>query len=421
MSVPLVTPTAVTMAGSFISDNPPPFFQQTELHPVYKHIKGTADIRKVQLLHSANVEGFLFINNNKLVTIYLAQIAFDHASDPQEQHPLVIGALGSLCADAVPISLSLQDILADSLVLDSYDASSSPHPFLTGKDLSDEFFNTIMYPTQALAKLQTPDLTYRLVRLPTCIPKLRGQPILEGSIFDDSIVSALDNYSTEAGQWLELHIAAAKATPSSIPPTSIETIDASYLPPITFDTPLVMSPQLSLNVLIDGNTIPNSPRSIVQSAIKATIAANTAIYKANNLYLITAEPTTNLPRVSPTPPSIPLLANPSTPPSANDSFQCQGITLNKKFERPINTFKTMLAHIDEDTMVVHTPLLRKEFLHAFTQTSAVENARYATKAFKEHDMERAELTRDYLQRLVTGLHWNHTTTSLFLNSIFHTS
>ena len=421
MSVPLVTPTTVTMAGSFISDNPPPLFAQADLHPVYKHIKGTADVRKVQLLHSANVEGFLFINNNKLVTIYLAQIAFDHTSDPQEQHPLVIGALGSLCADAVPISLSLQDVLADSLVLEAYDPSSSAHPFLTGKDLSDEFFNTVMYPTQALTKLDTPDLTYRLVRLPTCIPKLRGQPILEGSIFDDSIISAIENYSTDAGQWLELHVAAAKANPSSILPASIEAIDASYLPPITFDTPLVVSPQLSLNILIDGNNIPNSPRSIVQTAIKATIAANTAIYKANNPYLITADTPTHPPQVSPSPPSIPMLTNPSTPPSANDSFQCQGITLNKKFERPINTFKTMLAYIDEDTMLVHTPPLRKEFLHAFTQTSAVENARYATKAFKEHDIERAELTRDYLQRLVTGLHWNHTTTSLFLNAIFHTS
>ena len=58
---------------------------------------------------------------------------------------------------------------------------------------------------------------------------------------------------------------------------------------------------------------------------------------------------------------------------------------------------------------------------AYSQASSQENSRYATTALKEHDLEWAEHTRDYLQRLVSGLHWNHATTSLFLHAMFHTS
>lgn len=153
MSIALVSPTAANMTGSFISYTTPPSFADVHLHPAYKHIKGTTDVRTTQLLHSANVEGFLFVHDNKLVTLYLAQVAFDHASDPQEQHPLVIGALNLLCAEAVPIALSLNDILADTLVMKSRDASSSQHSFSHGKDLTEVFFDTALHPTYALTKI----------------------------------------------------------------------------------------------------------------------------------------------------------------------------------------------------------------------------------------------------------------------------
>jgi len=111
------------------------------------------------------------------------------------------------------------------------------------------------------------------------------------------------------------------------------------------------------------------------------------------------------------------IPSPST--SKSDTFEINGVSVHKKYERALNTYRVALSVVNESTVTY--PTLRKEFLLSYSQASSQENSRYAIAAMKEHDLERAEHTRDYLQRLVTGLHWNHATTSLFLHAMFHTS
>jgi len=417
MSTPVVSPSPTSIAGSFIADSNPPAFTDPSHHPVQKLISGSLDTRKTQLIHSPNVEGFIFVSNNKLITMYLARISFDLSADPQEQHPLIIGALGSLCAEAIPASVNLHEALSDSLILEQVqDATPPTHSFTVGKTLTDVFFTNEDHPDRVLPR-SSPTSTHRLLRLPACIPKLKGQPILEGSIFDDAVVSALENYCADAGTWINLHVLAARTPSTVVRQSFIESIDASFLPPFRQDVTLSISPQITVNILLDGSNVPNSPRHTIQSAIQSCINMNTNRYRLHNPQPVSPYPVTPQGSVPPTIPTIPV--NPSTPPSSTDTFTCQGLSFNKKYERPINTFRAMLSVVNGTS--VRTPTLRKEFLYAFQQSSAAENARYATKAMKEHDIERAEYTRDYLQRLVTGLHWNQTTTSLYLNAIFHTA
>jgi len=410
-------PSSTDLDGTFISLDPSPVFTDPAFHPIHKFLTGDLDIKKMQLLHSNKVEGIIFVCNQKVSTMYLSNLAYD---DPDEQIPVVAGALGSLCHNSFPVAIPLSQVLSETLVLvhKTFPTSSS---FPVGKALSDIFFQTNDEPQRPFVSPEQ-DVSSYLLRFPLCLPKLRGYPIIEGSIHDETVSSALHNYHPDAGEWIDIQVALSKQSLSICDKSTISTLDDSFLPTFTASVPFSLQHEIVLQPLFDGGDDPTSLRSIVQSRIDHA--------KQSNKERFYVEHPTLLPPISPvgrqTHNNPRSLSEEPTENSAllstlakSDTFLIHGISVHKKYERALNTYRVALSSVDDSNVVF--PTLRKAFLLSYSQASSQENSRYATTAMKEHDLERAEHTRDYLQRLVTGLHWNHATTSLFLHAMFHTS
>jgi len=409
-------PSPVDLDGTFLSQDPYPIFSDLAHHPVHKFLTGDLDTKKMQLLHSNKVEGIIFVSNNKVSTVCLAHLAYD---DPEEKIPVVAGALGSLCHNSFPVAIPLSQVLSETLVvLPRVLPTSSGIP--TGKQLSDLFFQTEDDPLRPF-KANTPSSPTHVVRLPLCLPKLRGHPIIEGSIFDETVTSSLHTYHPDAGEWIDIQVALTNKSISTCKKSKISGVDAAFLPAFTTSIPFTLLSQISLQPLFDGGNDDMSLRSQVQANIDRR-------KKSNQDHFYLEHPEVENP-TSPTTRNLPIDHSPPSPDTGNlipssstlksDTFEINGVSVHKKYERALNTYRVALSVVNDST-VTH-PTLRKEFLLSYSQASSQENSRYATAAMKEHDLERAEHTRDYLQRLVTGLHWNHATTSLFLHAMFHTS
>jgi len=411
MSAPTGSPTPVVLGGTFISQDSPPTFRVQANHPIAKFLRGNADIKKMQLLHSNKVEGIIFVSNNKVSTLYLGHLAYDDAA---EEIPVVAGALGSLCHNSFPVAIPMQDLLAETLIAlpRVLPVTSS---FLYGKPLSDAFFCTDDDQSKPLSR-SDPSQDYSLISFPLCLPKLRGQPIVEGSLQDDNVVASLHNYHPDAGEWVDAHIAILKTPTAIVSKDPFAAIDESFLPQMRPSIPITTTTQISLHPLFDSGEDSTSLRFQVQDLIDQHKQTNTDRFYTHHptlapptVHQLVEQTQTPSPNQRPT-----QLAKAST-----DTFDILGISIHKKYRRALNTYKVILASVGDDKILC--PPLRKEFLLAYSQASSQENSRYATTALKEHDLERAEHTRDYLQRLVSGLHWNHATTSLFLHAMFHTS
>ena len=409
-------PSPIDLDGTFISLDPSPIFSDDSHHPIHKFLTGDLDIKKMQLLHSSKVEGIIFVSNHKVSTVYLAHLAYD---DPEESIPVVAGALGSLCHNSFPVAISLSQVLSETLVVlpRTLPASSS---LPTGKELSDLFFKTDDHPLRPFTATNPPTPTH-LVRLPLCLPKVRGHPIIEGSIFDETVMSSLHNYHPDAGEWIDIQIALTKKIISTCEKKIISDIDSSFLPVFTPSIPSTIHSHISLQPLFDGGDDTTSLRSQVQANIDRQKQLNQdRFYLEHPDVPHPASPSNGTPTTNDfTLHGEVTAAPPPLPSSKSDTFTINGVSVHKKYERALNTYRVALSVVNDTTVIY--PTLRKEFLLSYSQASSQENSRYATAAMKEHDLERAEHTRDYLQRLVTGLHWNHATTSLFLHAMFHTS
>jgi len=164
----------------------------------------------MQLLHSNKVEGIIFVSNNKVSTLYLGHLAYDDAA---EEITVVAGALGSLCHNSFPVAISMQDLLAETLIAlpRVLPVTSS---FVYGKTLSDAFFCTDDDQSKPLTRTDTSQ-EFSLISFPLCLPKLRGQPIVEGSLHDDNVVASLHNYHPDAGEWVDIHLSLL-VTPTAI-------------------------------------------------------------------------------------------------------------------------------------------------------------------------------------------------------------
>jgi len=412
MSSPTVSPTPVVLGGTFISQDSPPAFRVQANHPIAKFLRGNADIKKMQLLHSNKVEGIIFVSNNKISTLYLGHLAYD---DPAEEIPVVAGALGSLCHNSFPVAISMQDLLAETLIAlpRTFPVTSS---FVYGKPLSDAFFCTDDDNSKPLSRADDSQ-EFSLISFPLCLPKLRGQPIVEGSLHDDNVIASLHNYHPDAGDWVDMHLALLQTPTAIVSKEPFASIDPTFLPQSRPSVPATTAHQISLRPLFDSGEDSTSLRFRVQELIDHHKQTNKDRFFAHHPSLA---PTLNRQTHDQTSPSR-ASHNIAQPPklSTNDTFDVRGISIHKKYQRALNTYKVVMASVTEETILC--PPLRKEFLLAYSQASSQENSRYATTALKEHDLERAEHTRDYLQRLVSGLHWNHATTSLFLHAMFHTS
>ena len=403
------------ITGSFVSRADPPDFPSPEDHPIYKVIVGDVNARQLQLLATPKVEALLFVSNRKLVTMYLGRLTFDAATDPTESFPIIAGALGSVCNTSIPASISSVEAFSDTLLLIPHREDIPPY-FPSGPLLPAEVFITDDNPAGVLT-LPNPDTPgMMLTKIPLVLPKVRGEPLVEGPVVDEHVVSALLNYHPIAGLWLEIQTLLATSQATVLHPSIVSSIDNSLLPQQESTVPLIASALLTINALVDGANVPTSLQSTIDQAINSVMANNADVFRKEHpeMFANNRERSENsLDQVqSPTPAT-------TTSPSTTDNLTIQGVSISKKYQRPIHTFKLLLCAVEGSE--VSLPSLRPDFLACYTQASSQEGSKYALMAMQEHDTERSSNTRDYLLRCTSKMPWNQATVTLWLQTMFHTT
>lgn len=107
----------VQAAGSFVSNRTPPIFNRPDSHPVMKMIREKLEIRKHQLVTSSKTQGILAIYRNRVTSLHLPHIGYDHLEDEEQNVPLVTGALGFEVAKAYPAYFTLKEATSDFFYL----------------------------------------------------------------------------------------------------------------------------------------------------------------------------------------------------------------------------------------------------------------------------------------------------------------
>jgi len=416
MPTPVVSPD--TFTGTFISQADPPEFDDRSAHPILKYVKGDIAHRERSIIQSTKVEALLFVSDRKLFSVYLPKLTYDPVCNPNEDTPIISGALGSICSKAIPVSVDAERAFSDAFILVPFTVDIRPH-FLAGEVLPTELFVAPDRPDAPLTIPSTDYSEYSIIRFPLALPKVSGEPILEGPLVDEHVVSSIMNYNATAHAWLEVHTLLLSRDAAVLSPDLARTLDAKYLPPLTDSIHMVPFSTIPINILMETNN-----PSCLHASVKALIDSQ---MQTNLKHHQEAHPD-QYQTLSPSPPPQPRATivtptHPSTAPSSTpstESFVFQGISLPKKYERPLHTFQALLCSVDEDQNIV-LPKLRTPFLQCFRQPSAQETSRYALMAMQQHDSERSSNSRDYLLRQITPLHWNQTTVTLFLQALFHTA
>jgi len=416
MPTPVVNPE--TFTGTFISQADPPEFDDQSAHPIIRYVKGDIAGRERSIIQSTKVEALLFVSDRKLFSVYLPRLTYDSVCDPNEETPIISGALGSICSKAIPVSLDAEQAFADVFVLVPFTEDIRPH-FLTGAVLPPELFNAPDRPDAPLVLPSTDYSEYSIIRFPLALPKVSGEPILEGPLVDEHVVSSIMNYNTTAHAWLEIHALLLSKDASILSPDTARTLDEQYRPPSTESIRMVSRANITINILLETND-PACLHASVKSLIDSKMRANRKHHQDAHPEQYQTVPSSPAPQpraniITPPHPS----SAPSPSPNA-DSFAFQGLNLPKKYERPLHTFQALLCAVDEHQHIV-LPKLRASFLQCFQQPSAQETSRYALMAMQQHDSERSANSRDYLLRQISPLNWNQTTVTLFLQALFHTA
>ena len=408
------------ITGTFISQCDPPSFPDVGDHPISKFVKGTVDVREHITIKSPKVEALIFVSNKKLFSLFFPKLTFDPVCDPQEDTPIITGALGSLCSKAIPVSIDAEKAFADSYVLVPYTTNLLPH-FSMGAVIPDTVFSPNEDVPPPFSKPSLDYEEYCIIRFPSILPKVIGEPILEGPLRDEHVLASMMNYHSTAHAWIDVHKLLLLHEAEVLSSSSLATLDPELIPSSTPTVLIHNDPTITINLLLD-NDDPSSLHSQTKELICSKISSNVSKYKEDH-------PDASFVTDSPTPSPVPITPIPVTPndfspsvptPTTTESFRLQGITLAKKYERPIFTFQALLCSIDNDNHVV-LPTFRPQFLQCFVQSSVQEASRYALMAMQQHDSERSSNSRDYLLRQLTPLHWNQTTVTLFLQALFHTA
>jgi len=397
----LTMPTQVvspdTFTGTFISQADPPEFDDRSAHPIIKYVKGDVAFRERSIIRSTKVEALLFVSDRKLFSVYLPRLTYDSVCDPNEDTPIISGALGSICSKAIPVSLDAEQAFADAFVLVPFTEDIRPH-FLTGVVLPPDLFKAPDRPDAALVLPSTQYSEYSIIRFPLALPKVSGEPILEGPLVDEHVVSSIMNYNATAHAWLEIHTLLLSKDASILSPDTARALDAQYLPPPTESIRMVSVTNIAINILLETND-PSCLHASVTSLIDSKMQANLKHHQETHPDQYQTLPSSPTPQPQPqtiTPP------HPSAAPTLSpttDSFSFQGINLPKKYERPLHTFQALLCSVDEHQHIV-LPKLRTTFLQCFQQPSAQETSRYSLMAMHQHDSERSANSRDYLLRQI---------------------
>ena len=133
-------------AGSFVSNTTtPPTFNRPDSHPVMKMIRGSSDIRNHQRVTSSKTDGILAIYQNRVITLNVPQIGYDHLDDENESNPLITGALGLEVAKTYPTFAQFKETTSDL--------------FSLGRQEDTTFFRELGYPRPVSKMPRTPLLT----------------------------------------------------------------------------------------------------------------------------------------------------------------------------------------------------------------------------------------------------------------------
>jgi len=280
---------------------------------------------------SSKVEALLFVANRRLVPMHLPTIGYNLISDPNEDTIVVAGPI----------------------------ATSDPtYKFIHGADLPHTLFVDDEHPTRPFPRII--DDEHVLFRVPFCVPKLTGVSLLEGSITDPTLMSALKSYHEFTAKWLNFHTMIAKDGAIVISSPTVQDLEAmiedNLLPPNPLEVPISTYSNMTINMLIDGASDSSSLRYSIDLAIEM---------RKNTLVSVSiTEPDTAV-QTRPPPLFTPLVHQPST--KQANSFLFQGVQIPNKYMRAIRTFQAMLVSTHNNSPML--PTLRKEFLQCFSQSS----------------------------------------------------
>lgn len=381
-------------AGSFVSNRTPPIFSKPESHPVMKTFKGNLEVRKHQLVTSSKTSGIITIYKNRVITLNIPQIGYDPIEDEDESNPLITGAVGLEVAKAYPAYIPLADATADVVYLGTQeDTALLPG----GVKLSNNLFQKPQDPEAD--KIPRPfEGDIYAFRVPHCIPMLQGTDILEGSIVNDDVVSALDYYHVSVGAWAKAMQTMVKDKKRIANPTLIKSLKVK----LGGDKDsITLSDKVSSDVsLIANEEGEDSLWSVTSNRIRQIAEANISQYMHSH------------------PEEFPTKQGEGKKSKTKDDIEEKAL-LDGKHSRALVGFMLALATVDEENMSVTIPELSQDFADCFQWDTMELICRTYKSCIQDFMNDRQEQTRDYFFRRLNGPKWSSATLSLFLKGIWH--
>ena len=384
-----------------------PTFTNPEHHPVVKSISSTKFIRENQLFVSPMVEGVILIQNYNLTVIYFPKKTQDLIHDPDGKEPILIGAVGNSLTSATPISIPLYSLFQDFLCLEN-EHPITPPPVPHGETFKETYFSTHPEKHEHAIPFHA-DANVRCLRLPVVLPKVKGLPILEGSIKNPRVVESVEAYHPIAATWIRAHLRLISTPASHVTRTQLNLLDESLCPRPESLIPITTIHRPQLNILLASDTDPASLRTQVTTVLEEKLS----LYKQTH-------PVQDLASVSDSLSLDPALQTDPSHPTNKDKIVIGGRSIDCKHQRSINIWRLFLSGIGDDHNL-HLPLFTDPFLDGYCQSTITENTRLTSAAMREHDQRRSSDTRDFLHKLISDSQWNNATTALFLNGVLFDS
>ena len=382
-------------AGSFVSDRTPPIFAKPETHPVIKTFKGSLEVRKHQLVSSTKTDGIITVYKNRVVTLNIPYTGYDPIDDEEENNPLVTGAVGLEVSKAHPAYLTLADATADVIYLGKHEETT----FLPGGvKLADDMLKQPQDPTTKRIPRPFEGDVYAF-RIPHSLPLVKGTDILEGSIMDDDVISALDYYHVTVGAWAKAMRSMAKNDKLVADPAVIKELKVKLGGHKDVN--------LSSKAQSDVSLIVNHTSDEEDSLWATTSVRIQQVAEANTLKYMNLHPEEF--------PSKPVENKKEKSKDDNE----EKALLDGKHSRAIVGFMLALSTVDEENMTVTTPDLSEDFVDCFQWETMELICRTYKSCIQDFMSDRQEQTRDYFFRRLNGPKWSSATLSLFLKGIWH--
>ena len=389
----------------------PASFDAIEKHPLTIFVKGASQTRE-DLLSHPEIESLLFISKNQLVEMFFPRIIkeFDDLGNCTTK---ISGIIGKTVENASIISLQTNDIFADFLTFWS-DGIVPPH-FQKGTTIPQEKFRKEASTTNVSdAEKSKPWIPAphpaSIVRVPLCIPKLKGIEITTGPTYKTTVRESLLKYSRSAADWYD-SITAFRLTTKL---ASHKDFDKTFHPS-EVDTKFLKE-KSSLQPVFEFDT---------DSLVHTTMTKIISSLKEQCLKNISP------PSVEPsdegfmTPPKqAQTFCSPKPPRSVHGEESVLTETVKEKVKFSVFFYRLLLSANYDDNITNKKEIilgnLSDSFLTSLNTSGRSESQRIFTNAFTTYKKERLQ-SDSFLDTAINFPHINRTMVSLLLTGDFRSS